>query len=198
MNAVDTLRKFKDRPDVVEASTELLYRGLNNLRDVSKATLDFGRSNVQDHPLSKVDLDDLRLLIEPELARKNQSFDLKIGVDDETLRVLPGAKVQQIILNLLLNGSAAAGEGGVIGLNVTSEEETLRIDVSDSGPGLSDSERHRLTVGSTSRNGAGVGLRSVREITQSLGGVIEVADLLERGAKITVRFSLQPKGGSET
>ena len=198
LNAVDTLQKFKDRPDVVEASTELLYRGLNNLRDVSKATLDFGRSNVQDHPLSKVDLDDLRLLIEPELARQKQTLDLTIGVDDETLRVLPGAKVQQIILNLLLNGSAAAGEGGVIGFNVTNEEETLRIDVSDSGPGLSESARHRLTVGPTSRNGAGVGLRSVREITQGLGGSIEVADLPEHGAKITIRFPLQPKGGSET
>lgn len=198
LNAVDTLQKFKDRPDVVEASTELLYRGLNNLRDVSKATLDFGRSNVRDHPLSKVDIDDLRLLIEPELARKKQTLDLTIGVNDETLRVLPGAQVQQIILNLLLNGSAAAGEGGMIGLNVTNERETLRIDVSDSGPGFSESARHRLTIGSTSRNGAGVGLRSVREITQGLGGSIEVADLPEHGAKITIRFPLQPKGGSET
>ena len=198
LNAVDTLQKFKDRPDVVEASTELLYRGLNNLRDVSKATLDFRRSNVRDHPLSKVDIDDLRLLIEPELARKKQTLDLTIDVNDETLRVLPGAQVQQIILNLLLNGSAAAGEGGMIGLNVTNERETLRIDVSDSGPGLSESARHRLTIGSTSRNGAGVGLRSVREITQGLGGSIEVADLPEHGAKITIRFPLQPKGGSET
>ena len=29
LNAVDTLRKFKDRPDVVETSAELLHRGLN-------------------------------------------------------------------------------------------------------------------------------------------------------------------------
>ena len=86
----------------------------------------------------------------------------------------------------------------MIGLNVTNEEETLRIDVSDSGPGLSETARHRLTVGSTSRNGAGVGLRSVREITQGLGGSIEVADLPERGTKITIRFPLQPKGGSVT
>ena len=161
LNAVDTLRKFRDRPDVVEASAELLYRGLNNLRDVSKATLDFGRSSGQDRVLSRVDFDDLRLLIEPELGRRNQTLDIKLTVEEDALRGLPSAKVRQIILNLLLNGSAASGEGSVIGLDITDDGDMLRIDVSDTGPGLSETARLRLTVGATPSVGAGVGLQSV-------------------------------------
>ena len=198
LNAVDTLRKFKNRPDVVETSAELLHRGLNNLRDVSRATLDFGRSSGQDHALSIVDFDDLRLLIEPELVRLNQTLDMKLTIKDDALRGLPSAKVRQIILNLLLNGSAAAGAGGAIGLEITDEGDTLKIDVNDSGPGLSETARLRLTVGTTSPGGAGVGLRSVREITQNLGGFISVADGSEGGAKITVRLPLWPNGSHKT
>jgi len=195
LNAVDTLRKYPDRQDVVEASVELLFRGLNNLRDVSKATLDFARSGARDHALSSVDFDDLRLLIEPELARLNQTFAMKLSVDDAALRWLSSTKVRQIVLNLLLNGSAAAGEGGAIGLELTNEGETLRIDVSDTGPGLPETARLRLTVGPAPTGSAGVGLRSVREITQSLAGHISVADAPGGGTIITVRLPFRPQNG---
>jgi len=159
--------------------------------------LDFGRSDGQDHALSKVDFDDLRLLIEPELGRRNQTLDMKLSVEDDALRGLPSAKVRQIILNLLLNGSAAAGEGGMIGLDVSKVGETLRVDVSDTGPGLSETARLRLTVGPAQGAAAGVGLRSVREVTRSLGGTIVVADSAGGGTKITLSLPLAPKGSSE-
>ncbi len=196
LNAVDTLRKFKDRPEVVETSADLLYRGLSNLRDVSKATLDFARSDRQSQTLSRIDFDDLQLLIEPELDRRNQTLDMKLSVDDGDLKGLPSAKVRQIILNLLLNGSAAAGEGGLIGLEVTKENGNLRVDVSDSGPGLPETARLRLTVGPASGDGSGVGLRSVREITRSLGGTIVVAENAEGGTRISLSLPIAagPKG----
>ena len=174
LNAADTIREYADRPEVVRQSAELLTRGLKHLRDVSKATLDQNRVDRSGLALSEEDFDDLRLLIKPEIARHMQTLDWQVDVDHDTLARFASAPVRQILLNLLLNATEAAGEGGAIGLSAQRRANALCLQVSDTGPGLTKAACERLLGTGRMAPGSGVGLRLVHDLAGQLDGHISL------------------------
>lgn len=186
----DTLQAFAERPEVVREGAALIERGLQHLRDVARATLDQHRHDPEGVPLRPHDLEDLRILFAPEARRQEQTVEWRVGAREEMLRRLPAAPVRQIALNLLLNGSQAAGAGGAVALEVEEEQGELQLVVRDNGPGLPEPALRRLLTSETGGQGGGLGLRTVRDLATSLGARIEHA---RAGAltEIRVRFPLQ-------
>lgn len=191
LNAVDTIRRYPDRPDAVASSADLLDRGLKHMRDVVGATLDSHRAKRQSDPLSSVDFDDLRLLLLPEINRQEQSLSWEIEASTEKLARYPGASVRQIALNLLLNASTAAGPKGEIGLRVDADDRALSLFVSDDGPGLSEQAKARLLSDAALAPGGGVGLRLVRNLVQELGGRIELGSDSRTMTEVVVRLPVR-------
>ncbi len=172
LNATDTIGEYADRPDVVRQSAELIGRGLRHLRDVTRATLDQHRVDRSGRPAERDDLDDLRLLIEPEIRRQAQTLRWEIDAGNEALSPFPAATLRQIVLNLLLNAAAAAGHGGEVGLWVRTGEAGVKIGISNTGAGLSDDARMRLMEGGPVAPGGGVGLRLVHDLVTEMNGTI--------------------------
>ncbi|RMD94372.1 MAG: HAMP domain-containing protein [Alphaproteobacteria bacterium] len=174
MNAADTISRYADRPEVVRRSASLLSRGLAHMAEVARATLEMNRLKRDDSPLTRQDIDDLKLLIDPELKSRGQTLDWQVELDDADPPGLPAAPVRQVVLNLLLNAAAVAGRGGRVGLAVDATGERLDIAVRDTGPGLDDHARRRLLSDEPVPPGGGMGLRLVREIVTGLGGTVAV------------------------
>ncbi|MEO1640868.1 MAG: HAMP domain-containing sensor histidine kinase [Pseudomonadota bacterium] len=175
LNATDTLRTYPDRPEVVRDAADILDRGLNHLRDVAQAILDENRRDRSERPLEQADFDDLKLLFEPEIKRLSQSLDWHINGSDADFKAWPSAPIRQISLNLLLNASAAAGQGGNVALVVDIGSDTFSLIVTDDGPGLSRQAEDRLLSTTPLEPGGGVGLRLVRDLVAELGGEIAVS-----------------------
>lgn len=180
LNAADTIRTYADRPEVVRDSVELLDRGLRHLRDVARATLEQNRADRQGQPLKAEDFDDLKLLFAPETSRLGQALEWQIDVTPPAMTAQPAAPVRQIALNLLLNASTAAGEGGAVGCTVSGRPEGLCIAVWDSGNGLPPEAQARLLSDDEITPGGGVGLRLVRDLVRNLGGRIDYFRTPER------------------
>lgn len=196
MNAVDTIQTYPDRPEVVRRAADLLSRGLRHLRDVTAATLTHNRAERADAPAGREDFEDLKLLIAPELRRKEQSLDWRVEAGEAALGALPAAPLRQIALNLLLNASAAAERGGRVALAVSAGERALSIVVANSGPGLSDDARRRLLTADPLPPGGGVGLRLVHDLVADRGGEISLGS--KDGLKaIEVTLPLSEKGRGE-
>ena len=175
LNATDTIRTYADRPEVVRESADLLDRGLRHLRDVARATLEQNRMDRTGMPLAPEDFDDLRLLFEPETARMKQQLAWKISGTAQGLKDFAAAPVRQIALNLLLNASAAAGEGGKVGFEAEQNGDGLSLKVTDNGPGIPDPARVRLLTSDPVQPGGGVGLRLVRDMALAGGGDVAYA-----------------------
>ncbi len=98
----------------------------------------------------------------------------------------------QVVSNLLENAIRVSPAGGT----VTVSAAPGRIEVADEGPGLPDAEIPRAferfhlreSAGHGSADGAGLGLAIVRELTEAMGGGVEVENLPARGARFTVRL----------
>lgn len=193
LNATDTIRTYADRPDVVRQSADLVDRGLRHLRDVSRVILEENRLDRSGRPLSRSDFEDLRLLFEPETTRRRQRLDWKIDADDHMLHDLPSAPVRQIALNLLLNASSAAPDGGLVSFDAHEDGEGLQLVVADDGPGLSEAARARLMTEAPVEPGGGVGLRLVRDLVASLRGSVRCDRSQDRTA---ITISLPRQKGS--
>lgn len=193
LNATDTITEYADRPDVVRQSATLLKRGLEHLRDVARATLDHNRLDRSSAPLSHEDFDDLQLLIGPEIKRQQQTMDWRIEADDATIARFASAPLRQITLNLLLNASSAAGRGGKVELDLSAASGGLKIEILDSGSGLSEEAEYRLLSSGPVQPGGGVGLRLVHDLVAELGGTLKA----ERRDGMTVISILVPFGDTE-
>lgn len=194
LNATDTIRTYADRPEVVQESAEILDRGLKHLRDVSHVILAENRRDRTSTLLSARDFDDLKVLFDPEALRRRQAVEWDIADPGNTMGAFPAAPIRQITLNLLLNASAAAGDGGRVGFQVRPEAAGLNLVITDNGRGLSDQAKKRLLTETPLEPGGGVGLRLVRDLVEALGGEI-THEWMNEETRISVHFPTHVAAG---
>lgn len=188
-NALDTLKTHGNTPGVRDTSISLIERGLAGIRDVVEAALATYRPDRSHRPFSADDLDDVRLLLKPELHRKRQRLDWEIVWNESGELPVKGGPVRQAVLNLLLNASAVTPEGGMLSLKAHSSENQLAIEIADQGPGFPADLAGILCdndPGPAVRAGGGLGLWMVRRVVDDLGGRTTIAAKKDGGATVTL------------
>jgi signal transduction histidine kinase len=137
-------------------------------------------------------LDDTLQLLEPQLRRNQIEFERDYA--PSLPRVFGNAgKLQQVFTNLLLNARDAIPEGGCITLRTTtSDDDSVIIEVSDTGIGISPENVAKIydpffTTKGVGR-GTGLGLAVSYGIVQEHSGHIAVQSLPGRGT--TFRITL--------
>jgi signal transduction histidine kinase len=97
-------------------------------------------------------------------------------------------RLQQAILNLVLNAIQAMPEGGTVRLRTVTTGGLVRLEVSDTGPGLPpELEEHVFDVRVTTKpEGTGLGLPLVRRIAESHGGSVWFRSAPGKGAVFTL------------
>lgn len=195
-NALDSLRRHGDRETVRATSVRLLEQGLSGIRDLVRSTLAVYRADGNPRSLSPADIDDLRLLIEPEIKRKR----LHIRWDNEvvTPAPLPVAPVRDVILNILLNACEACPEGGMLSFVARTDGKAATVEIADSGPGLPPHlkeylERPDADSAPLGRR-SGLGLWMVKRLCHELNGQVFALDG-ERGGTL-IRL-VMPFGAQE-
>lgn len=117
----------------------------------------------------------------------------KLGKELEIIRDLPvepvvvsvdPEKLQQVLLNLLINGVQALGESGQIRLSVKSlDAKTVAVEIADNGCGM-DSETLAQIFNpfyTTKTQGTGLGLAICKKLVELHGGRIEVESEIGQG-----------------
>jgi signal transduction histidine kinase len=173
-NALDTLRRHGADAKVRESTLNLLQRGLTHIRNLVRSTLVIYRPDASRHIMRGADIDDLRLLVEPEATRRSIRLDWINDVGSQ-LPVAAGS-VRQATLNLLLNACAATPPGGTVQLRAQAQGRSLIIDVGDDGPGLPVPMADYIVSGSDEAPPAwdGLGLWIVRRLVAEEKGSIRV------------------------
>lgn len=101
-----------------------------------------------------------------------------------------------LVSNLLDNALRYAGHGGHVAVRCVREEDAMRLEVLDDGPGVPESDRERIfdrfhRVAGRAEGGSGIGLSLVARIARSHGANIATGPGLHgRGFGIAVRFAL--------
>ena len=130
-------------------------------------------------------------------GHKHIQFETKIEGDLPIPQMnLDRQQIKQAMINLVDNAIAAVkGRGHVeIKLIYFHTWDRLRIEVSDNGPGISDSDKSRLFEPnfSTKKAGTGLGLTIVNTIVADHQGTLSVEDRKPRGACFVIELPVQP------
>lgn len=129
--------------------------------------------------------------LEPLAAKRAVSLGSQIAEAAGGLNVEAAELLVQVLTNLLLNGIDATPEGGAVTLGVSFEDPgTVRLEVSDGGPGIPDADRERVFQrGHSGRTGgAGIGLAHTLRVTTEEGGRLSLEPFVA-GSGATFRLS---------
>jgi PAS domain S-box-containing protein len=99
------------------------------------------------------------------------------------------SQLEQVLMNLILNGAEAIGEGpGAVTVRTGGDESCVSIEVEDTGCGIDEATQKRMfdPFFTTKFVGRGLGLAAVQGIVQSLNGEIAVDSVVGRGTRIRV------------
>lgn len=180
LTAVESAHAAGDNPVERAEALEMIERGLRQIERVVSSTLAQHRDSGPPRPLKTADLEDLRVLVAPEAARRAVGLDWRATLPSPFPVDAP--PLRQAALNLLLNAVAATPAGGRVELEAGVEQDGgLLLAVEDEGPGLPAAARHRLGVGTASPDLArlhearlGLGLEVVVTIAHRLHARIAV------------------------
>jgi CheY-like chemotaxis protein len=161
---------------------------------------------------------DLSRLVEEMLELLKVSISKHAVLKTELRKHLPAvrgnaAQIRQIVMNLIINASEALGEkDGVIHVTTSMaggarsrstipstnlpEGDYLRLEVSDTGCGITEEQRARIfdPFFSTKFAGRGLGLAVVHGIVRAHAGAIQLSSRPGRGTKFQVFLPCDPNG----
>lgn len=188
LNALDSLKKHGDREGVRDTSIRLIEQGLLGIRDLVRSSLMTYRSDCRNLDFTRRDVDDLRLLLKPELKRRQLECEWSNEIAEPL--AVPAGPVRDAILNLLLNACGASPESGRIRLSARAEGRALVVRVEDEGPGFPAGLKAYLAEPHAGRapvdGHGGLGLWMVKRLIEDTGGSIRAEDRVERGTRITL------------
>jgi len=104
------------------------------------------------------------------------------------------ALIQQVVLNLLLNGIQAIPREGTVEVNLTQEDSQALICVKDNGRGIPPEALPKIfkPFFTTRKEGTGLGLSLANGIVQSHGGTIEARSTPGQGTQFRIHLPITP------
>ncbi|MDR1217354.1 MAG: response regulator [Oscillospiraceae bacterium] len=178
----------------IEAASSHLLGVINDILDMSKIEANKLELSYSEFDFEKM-LQKVVNVINFRVEEKHQSFSVHIDKDMPRHLVGDDQRITQVITNLLSNAVKFTPEYGSIKLSAALEEEgeleyTLRVEVTDSGIGISPEQQSRLfnsfqqAENSTSRKfgGTGLGLSISKRIVELMGGRIWIVSQLGNGS----------------
>ncbi len=185
-----TQRKYAD---TLQQSTRGLLAVLNDILDFSKLDASAFQLNPEALDLREF-LDGIETALRAHAGAKGLAVEVQRGKNLPQRIVADGARIRQVLNNLTSN-AVKFTDAGTITLHIDCTPDgdaggILRVEVSDTGNGITELERARLfkrfSQGNLSlaedRNGTGLGLAIARGLTEKMGGNLDFSSIPGSGS----------------
>ncbi len=184
----------KDATGALADDLRVIEQETLRCQEIVDGLLDLSRPMKQ--PGAPVDLREMADEVVSRLAEAHQLDGVHVSVDGGATVDGQGKKLRQVLLNLVKNAIEAAGGGGRVEVRIGRSQGGVELSVSDSGPGIPATARHRLfePFFTTKPGGTGLGLAVSQAIARAHGGTIEAGAAPGGGARFTLRLPAAAPG----
>ena len=172
------LKKMGDK-DPARAKLALIIKETDKMESMTKDMLDFSKPLTLNLIQGNFDtfVQDSLTKLEEATLRHNVDIEYRshpdvVNISVDTLRL------EQVIINLVLNAIESSTEGGTVAVTLSPSPEGLILDVSDSGCGIPFAKRQKVfnPFFTTKKEGTGLGLPIVKKIVEAHGWSLQILD----------------------
>ncbi len=113
------------------------------------------------------------------------------ALNNGTMALMDANKIQEVMLNLIINSISAINKKGLITINLSEKgEKTLEITLSDNGMGIKEDHLSQIfhPFFTTKTKGTGLGLSICKKIIEAHDGTIDVKSKEEEGTTFTIEL----------
>ena len=189
--------------DVLLRRLEILHRQIKRLATDLNRLLDFSRIRSGRLELRQ-EVVDLAAIVVEVLQEMKPQFDsnrcqLKVSCAEPQRGQWDPMRLRQVVWNLLSN-AAKFGAGAPVDVAVTGNERSVRLTVTDRGPGIAPDEHERIfkqferAGAGRPHTGFGVGLWLVKQLVDAMHGTVELETDVGRGATFTITLPRNDNG----
>ncbi|HKP93781.1 MAG TPA: histidine kinase [Chthoniobacterales bacterium] len=136
----------------------------------------------------------VRCYLEIEQVRFGDRLTVVYEVEPETVSAeVPHLILQPVVENAIRHAIAPHASPGRITIAAREVDDSLRLEVRDTGPGMKDTHK--------SATGHGMGLSNVRARLERIYGAqcsFEITSRPQRGVAVVMQFPLQPRNGASS
>ncbi len=182
---------------VIDDETERMARLVKELLQLSRLDNETEKMNMEELEVGNL-LDDCVRKILLTAESKQQSVECPFRRQRPLYIFADRDKIQQVLLNILMNAIKYTQEGGKIRIDSFIRGDTVNISIADNGIGISEAEVSRIferfyrvdKARSRSMGGTGLGLSIAKQITEVHDGKISVRSREGEGTTMTVTLPL--------
>lgn len=134
-------------------------------------------------------------VIQPLASMMNVSINSKIDLPP-TYMQSEKRKFQQCLLNISKNAIEAMSEGGTLTIQVSRNENELRISIQDTGVGMTEEQLSRIgePFFTTKEKGTGLGMMVSHSIVKAMGGELLYESKSGQGTTVHLAFQVEEMG----
>jgi signal transduction histidine kinase len=175
---------------------------LDNLQRVNTQIRDYARRLADAsgrHLSSEIHQTDIvsAIVVALRLARTHKKVkhcSIKSNLPVKSLAAVDASILHRALLNIIVNAAEATGANGRIQVNLSGDEENIRIEVNDDGPGIPPEEHSRVLEPfyTTKPDGTGLGLLSIKYCAEVHGGTFGIGTSLLGGACVFMALPRRP------
>lgn len=194
---------LKERRNNVEAeeSADLLVKEVERLNRSISELLDYARpAKLQRRMVAPAEIVGKAVsLVQADASSLGIKISADLPVDLPEICV-DVDKINQVMLNLLLNGVQAMPQGGDLTISATTEGANLLLTLCDTGEGIASHQMPRIfdPYFTTKSSGTGLGLAISAKIIEEHGGSIRISSRQGDGCEVRLQLPLSGNGSLYT
>jgi two-component system, NtrC family, sensor kinase len=179
--------------------------GIDRIKSLVKGMLNFAKPStpaLKRDSIARVLRNSISLL-DSQIRKKRIEVKLELAEDLPEV-VFDEHQIQQVLVNLLLNGLEAMSDGGSIRIKSTigkdhKKRRQLALHITDTGGGIPPFNLSKIfdPFFTTKPEGTGLGLSIVHKILEQHHAAIDVVSEENRGTTFILSFPIQPAGGPD-
>ena len=141
-------------------------------------------------------VNDVLELLRPQLTANKVEVRMSPDRNRATVMIYE-ASMNGALLNLILNAIEAMPKGGTLSITTEAVDETLRLEITDTGRGISEEEAKNIfePFYTTKEQGLGLGMPYAKKIIEQHGGLISLRSQPGEGTTIYVTLPAQQEVG---
>ena len=194
------------RPEQVQRSASRILSAGNHLATLvsdvhDAATISLGRLKMAMQAVSVAPLCEAAIAVnEPVAQRSRISLSVRVPPDIEV--IADPTRLRQVLINLVSNAVSYNRVDGSIEIRASTDDRRVRIEVADSGCGISAQEIGQIFEPffrgehSGANQGSGLGLAISRSLVENMGGTLGVRSVIGEGSVFVIELKRAQTDGS--